>query len=392
MPTDDTPNLQPDYNGGGIVNLMSSVRQVFGAPDSHYVPFKPANLIQRLQDRSLILLVIDGLGYQQLKDHPCAPILNAHLVCSLTSVFPSTTASAITTFLTGLAPQQHGLVGWHTYFESIDCVFTPLPFAPRNKQKSLSADVTPATLFTHSPLFDLIAGPSHSVSPTSIAFSPYNQYHCGKAQIHPYKTVVELFEQLVEICRRTRQPTLTYAYYPTLDFLSHRDGSMSESVSQDLATLDHNFEQFLELAKGTKTTVVVTADHGFVDPRGEQRIDLADHPDIKHLLDKPLCGEPRVAYCYVKSGKQAHFEKLVEDRWSEALTLYPSEQLISEHYFGQGQIHPGLLSRIGDFTLVMKSEYMINDWQPGEKPFHMRGVHGGLSENEMLVPLVIADL
>ena len=385
-------SLHPDYTGGGIVNLMSSVRRVFGAPDSHYLPLKPVNLIQRLQDRSLILLVIDGLGYKQLKDHPSAPVLNTHLVGSLTSVFPSTTASAITTYLTGLAPQQHGLVGWHTYFESIDCIFTPLPFVPRNTQVCLSADVTPATLFSHDPLFDLITAPTHSVSPASIAYSPYNRFHCGKAQIHPYKTVLEMFEHLVGICRQTRQRTLTYAYYPNLDFLSHRHGSLSDSVSRDLKLLDQTFEQFLELANGTETTVVITADHGFGDPLPEQRIDLTDHPDIVQLLDKPLCGEPRVAYCYVKPGKQALFEKIVKDRWCQAGTLYPSEQLIAEHFFGQGQAHPALKKRIGDFTLVMNTEFMINDWQPGEKRIDMRGVHGGLSDKEMLVPLVIADL
>ena len=384
--------VRPDYDGGGIVNLMSSVRHVFGAPDSLYAPFKPVNLVHQLQGRSLILLVIDGLGYRQLKNHQCAPVLNAHLVCSLTSVFPSTTASAITTYLTGLAPQQHGLVGWHTYFKSIDSVFAPLPFVPRNNDTTLSSDVTPSTLFKHRALFDLVAVPTHSVSPKSIAFSPYNRFHSGPAQIHPYTTASQLFATLTDICQRAHQPTLTYAYYPTLDFLSHRHGSASAEVSRDLAIIDRAFEHFLLKAAGSDTTVLITADHGFVDPRPRQRIDLADHPDIEQLLAKPLCGEPRVAYCYVKPGKEGRFERLVKDRWGEAGTLYPSDQLVAEHYFGLGQPHPELSERIGDFTLIMNTEYMLKDWLAGEKRIDLCGVHGGTSDKEMLVPLGIAEL
>ena len=384
--------MRPDYEGGGIVNLMSSLRHVFGAPDSQYVPFNPVDLHHQLQGRSVILLVVDGLGYHQLRDRDAAPALNHHLVCSLTSVFPSTTASAITTYLTGVAPHQHGLVGWHTYFKAIDTIFTPLPFVPRDPDVPLPSDLTPASLFDHKPLFDLVRAPTHSVSPESIAFSPFNRFHCGPAEIHPYTTVAQLFEALSKICRHTQPPSLTYAYYPTLDFLSHMHGSMSEEVSRDLALFNRTFERFLTTVTDTNTTVLVTADHGFIDPTPGQCIDLAEHPEIEQLLARPLGGEPRVAYCYVKPGKQEQFDSLVTNRLGEAMTLYPSEQLVRENYFGLGEPHPELCERVGDFTLVMKTEHMLKDWLPGEKRINFRGVHGGVSENEMLVPLCIAEV
>ena len=383
--------MRPDYRGGGIVNLMSSLRRVFGAPDIPYPTLKPVDLLERLPGRSVVLLVIDGLGYHRLKDQRVAPCLDTQLACALTSVFPSTTASAITTYLTGLAPHQHGLVGWHTYFREIDQVFTPLPFIPREPGQCLPPGVTPETLFDHRPLFCQIDAPTHSVSPAAIADSAYNRFHCGPASIHPYATVAELFDALTTICRQTTEPALTYAYYPEIDFLSHVHGSCSEEVDQNLRLFDAAFETFLSSIANTNTTVLTTADHGFVDPGAEQKLDLADYPDIERTLAKPLCGEPRVAYCYVKAGQQERFETLVADQLADKVAIFPSEQLVREEYFGMGEAHPDLHRRTGDFTLLMKSEHMLKDWLPGEKRFDFCGVHGGVSDNEMLVPLCITE-
>lgn len=383
--------MRPDYRGGGIVNLMTSLGEAFCVPQLQYLPLQSVDLGSRLRDRSVILLVIDGLGYHQLLGRDVAPCLNQHLLCALTSVFPSTTASAITTYLTGLAPQQHGLVGWHTYFEELDTVFTPLPFVPRTPGVTISSEVTPASLFAHIPLFTRIETTTHSVSPQSIAHSVFNRFHCGPARIHPYTTLDELFNTLVNICQHEPQRSLTYAYYPNLDFLSHLHGSKSDEVSQDLARLDQAFERFLAAVANTDTTILITADHGFVDPQANQRIDLADHPEVAQLLARPLCGEPRAAYCYVNPGKLERFETLVNDQLGYATSIYPSEQLVHEEFFGFGLANPQLKSRIGDFTLVMKTEYMLKDWLPGEKRFDLRGVHGGVSDHEMLVPLCIAE-
>ena len=383
--------MRPDYRGGGIVNLMSTLRRVFGAPDIPYPTLQPVDLLERLRGRSVILLVVDGLGYHLIRDRGIAPCLEKQLACALTSVFPSTTASAITTYLTGLAPHQHALVGWHTYFHEIDQVFTPLPFIPREPGQDLSPEVTPETLFGHQPLFCQVDAPTHSVSPRAIADSPYNRYHCGPASIHPYATVTELFEKLTAICRHTIEPALIYAYYPEIDFLSHVHGSRSEQVDQNLRCFDAEFERFLSTIADTNTTVLVTADHGFVDPDPGQRLDLADYPDIERTLARPLCGEPRVAYCYVKAGQQERFESLVTDQLADKMALFPSEQLVHDGYFGLGEPHPDLHRRTGDFTLLMKSEHMLKDWLPGEKRFDFCGVHGGVTENEMLVPLCIVE-
>lgn len=104
----------------------------------------------------------------------------------------------------------------------------------------------------------------------------------------------------------------------------------------------------------------------------------------------PLCGEPRVAYCYVHPNKERQFVDYVQSDMQDIAELKPSTSLVEEGYFGIGQSHPRLHERIGHYTLIMKENYVIKDRLAGEAPFVHIGVHGGTSPEEMYVPLIIA--
>jgi hypothetical protein len=134
--------------------------------------------------------------------------------------------------------------------------------------------------------------------------------------------------------------------------------------------------------------VIITADHGFIDSPPARRILLKDHPPLADSLTRPLCGESRAAFCYVKPQKRAQFTRYLKDHFAALGIAYPREQLLEEGWFGLGRPHPCLRDRIGDFALIMQENYTIKDWLPGEKQYTHIGVHGGLTEAEMLVPLI----
>ncbi|MET0010579.1 MAG: alkaline phosphatase family protein, partial [Candidatus Thiodiazotropha sp. 6PLUC4] len=121
----------PDYYGGSIVNLMASIQQGLGGQPHPYVQHRLLPSAEITPYRQVLLWVIDGLGLNYLQAHAEAVNLNANLLGGMTSVYPPTTASAITTFLTGEAPQQHGLTGWHVYFRELGAVLAILPGKPR---------------------------------------------------------------------------------------------------------------------------------------------------------------------------------------------------------------------------------------------------------------------
>jgi predicted AlkP superfamily pyrophosphatase or phosphodiesterase len=382
--------ILPDYHGGSLVNLMSSITTALGGT-SPYAPLAALPPESLAAARHVVLLVVDGLGLDYLLGHDGA--LRRHLQGQLTSVFPSTTASAIPAFLTGLAPQQHGLTGWHMYFREIGAIAAPLPFRVRAGRHALrAAGVSPQDLFGLTPLFDRLPLPCHVVSPNHIIHSDFNVALSGRARRHGYSTLDEMFGLLAGLMRSDEARSYIHAYWPQHDSLAHEYGVGSEAVAEAFEALDTGFAQLLENARDSDSVVIVTADHGFIDTTPADTLDLDDHPDLRATLLLPLCGEPRMAYAYVRSGRESRFEEIVHSRFGERVWLMKSEEVMSRGWLGPGSPHPALQDRLGDYVLIPRGRTILRDWLKGEVRHTHIGVHGGLSAAEMTVPLVVARL
>jgi len=131
--------MKPDYSGGSIVNLMSSLGQGLGGAAGDYAPTSLLPPAEVAAAETVVLLLIDGLGYDFTVARDELPTLNGALRGPLTSVFPSTTASAVTTYLTGDAPAQHAVTGWHMYVREVGAVMTVLPGQARFGGPALAA-------------------------------------------------------------------------------------------------------------------------------------------------------------------------------------------------------------------------------------------------------------
>src|SRR5437868_4580100 len=146
--------MRPDYAGGGLVNLVASLVAARGGTPLHPIL---ENTKIRADARNVILLIIDGLGDNLLMRRAGGGELARRRKHAITSVFPSTTASAITTSYTGRTPAEHGLTGWFTYFGEAGCVSAALPFRSRGDMTPLSArGVRAEQIFTVPSLFGAV--------------------------------------------------------------------------------------------------------------------------------------------------------------------------------------------------------------------------------------------
>ncbi|MDH5301288.1 MAG: alkaline phosphatase family protein [Gammaproteobacteria bacterium] len=202
-----------------------------------------------------------------------------------------------------------------------------------------------------------------------------------------YDNLAGCFKQLNKVLAQDSR-TFSYVYWAQLDHDGHVYGMNSPQTQQHFAELDAALEALADSLAGSDACVLITADHGLVDTELTQVIHLEQHPELQAMLSHPLCGEPRAAYCYLKPGREAAFEAYVQTHLQEFCEARPSRELVQQGYFGPGEIHPKLLDRIGDYTLLMKSNYVIKDRLLGEKAFNQRGVHGGLSRQEVYIPLI----
>lgn len=386
--------LRPDYAGGGILNLMTSLRRACGAPDAG--PWPPCALLPEGAlggRRHVVLLVVDGCGSAFLERHGRGSVMARHRLGDLTSVFPSTTASAVTTFLTGLPPSRHALTGWHMYFEEVGDVLACLPLSPRAPREPMPDPyVLAAQLFGHRPAFAGMSRRAVALAPQDIAGSAFNRYHTAGAETVGYGSMADLFDALAAQITASAEPAYFYAYYASFDALAHRYGVDSAATRNCFAALDVQLARLAAILPAGSTTLIVTADHGFIDSPPGRVVDLDRHPEVLAMLARPLCGERRLAYCYLREGCGERFEAYVRQRLGHAAEPVPSSRLVEEGWFGPGTPDPRLARRIGDYTLVMRENWTIVDAVPGEKRHAMRGVHGGTSAAEMRVPLVLLEI
>ena len=382
----------PNYRDGSIVNLMQSILAGFDVPGAGRAAHGPlADLApEEVADaRHVVLLVVDGLGQAQLDAGP-APALRALLRATMTSVFPSTTASAVTTFLTGLAPVEHAMTGWFIWLRELDSVVTPLPFTTRAGGADLAAlGVSPAEVFVGRTVFERMRADCHAVLPADLVDSRYSRAHMRGAVSRGFEGLGALVDSILDIVLHAGRRTYVSAYWPVLDALSHEFGASSVEARRHLAEIDLHFARLRTALAGTGTLLVVTADHGFVDLRPESRLEAESVPGLAPLLAQPLCGEPRVAYCYVREECRADFVERAVEGLGGAARVVDSASMIEDGWFGLGEPHPRLRERVGDFALVMRGDYAIRDRIAGEEPFRHVGVHGGVSREEMRVPLVV---
>ncbi|PKM44869.1 MAG: phosphodiesterase [Gammaproteobacteria bacterium HGW-Gammaproteobacteria-1] len=380
---------RPDY-ARSIVNLVAAVSGGLGGGDTGYAPLAELPP-ERLRDRPVALLLIDGMGDALLRQFPDSHLARAR--CGgLSSVFPSTTASAVTSLSTGVAPQQHAITGWHMWLRELGSVAAILPFAPRHGGAGYDrAGWTPAQLIGAPPLYDRLAVPATVLSPSWIADSPYSRASAGRAQRTGHDGLEDFFAKLVKLLRDGR-PRYLYAYWAELDHLAHEYGSASPQVRAHFLALDRAYAAACTALRGSGALLVTSADHGFIDTAPAHTLMLADHPDLDAMLALPLCGESRAAYCYLRPGREADFLGYVSGELGQACVAVAGAQLIAEGWFGRGAPHPRLAQRVGDYVLLMQENYVLRDRLANEKPFRQIGVHGGVSAAEMEVPLLCVDL
>lgn len=385
-----------DYAGGSIANLAATLAGVFGSP-AHF-----AGVHKTLDDEldltgqlrmadTVILVVLDGVGIEQLRRHAPGGCLSAHRRAQLTSVFPSSTAPAITSLLTARPPSAHGTPAWFIHHDQPDCIVRSLPMDLRGDP----ASPAPAGLWSWRGWMSRVPDPCFAFQPDYICDSTYSRQSLAGAQRLGYRKPVDMLEPLGNIARRpSGQRRFAYVYLPHFDTVSHQSGWQSDQAADCLTGLDTWFEGLLAQLRGTNTVVLGIADHGFTDIEPRSQHQLGDYPDLERLLAAPLAGEPRTVFCRVIPGQYETFEQaFAASTLARHADLYRSEALLKAGWFGPADasmpVDAAMRSRLGSHTLVMHAAQTLVDQMPDEQPHQFVGMHGGGMDCEMTVPLIM---
>lgn len=368
----------PDYKKS-VVNISGSIIAALGGR-SMYPPLKELGFLRG--QKKIVLLVIDGLGYEFLKKKGKKSFLWKNCTGYVTSVFPSTTATAETSLATGTAPQQHGITGWTMLLKELGMVSKVFPFEARAGGTLEATGIDRRDIFKEKFISDKIAGPSIKVLPDFVAVQYFNSH-----AVAPFKDLTGMVSGIKEALADGNR--FIYAYWADFDKISHKLGSLNRETVNHFHEIDRAVETLSAEIKRQGACLIVTADHGFADVQKKNRVMLQDYPQIYACLAVPLCGEARAPFCYVRPDREALFRKLVKKQLGFCCVLRKGPDLIRKGFFGKGLPNPRLYERVGDYVMLLKDGYTVRDLIFGESEPKINGYHGGLSKEEMYVPLIV---
>ncbi|MEZ5658900.1 MAG: alkaline phosphatase family protein [Burkholderiaceae bacterium] len=343
----------------------------------------------RLRSASnVVLILLDGAGRAAIERHVGSGVIAAGRRALLDSVFPSSTAPAITSLVSGLAPTVHGNSGWFLWSETHGRVLRSLPMDWRASHGEPVSDWRWSWQgWFGSPGLDSVA-----IQPVEIHDSAFSRHAFAGARLLGYRDLDDFVLQTVTAAReRERGRRLIYAYAPHFDACCHDHGWQSDAAGACLRALDRAVDDVLAGLEGSDTVVLVTADHGFCDVAPERQFDIAQFPGLADHLRAPLTGEPRVAFCHLKPGHEADFIALATRELRDIADVHRSRDLLTAGWFGM-PAQARMAGAFGDVCLLMRECTAIGDRLPGERAHRMVGMHGGYSAEEMEIALAVYDL
>lgn len=366
---------------------IASLAEVMPAVASHLWPGvrRPSDALDVLglpEARGYVLLLVDGLGWRQLRRELPGLSYFPHLLAdamTLTCAVPATTATSLTTLGTGLVPGRHGIVGYS---------FREQPGGTR-VLNTLAWDGRPDPFAyqPHPTWFERLA--SQGVRVTSVAPGHFETSGLTLAGLRGStfdpvsdEADVDLRLDRAVTAARSGQPCFVYLYERALDHVGHSLGTTTVQWRTALAAIDSYVERLRQLLPAD-VCLLVTGDHGMIDVPSERQILVEDHPQLMAQVDL-LAGEGRLRQLYTQrpDGVAAAWRAVLGDR-GDVLTR---EQAIARNWFGpvEDRVRP----RLGDVLVAMRSDWAVmTKTLPHE--LTLVGQHGSLTPEEIEVPLLI---
>ncbi|HSZ36561.1 MAG TPA: alkaline phosphatase family protein [Acidimicrobiales bacterium] len=364
--------LLPDWDGASLHRVIPGLLEELAAPGrSELSPWFPPQVVGAEQ---IVLLVIDGLGAEQLRARSgLAPMLTSGSGGSITSVAPSTTACALTTLVTGRVPAEHGVLGYRVALDGE--VMNVLQWSLDGVDARVRV---PAHRFQPFPSFPGAIGTVPVVTRHDYGPTGFTAAHLGHVDLHRWHTPAGLVTTVRRLA--AAGSPFIYAYYEGIDKVAHAEG-IGEFYDDELRAADRLVADVLEVLP-TGAVLVVTADHGQVNV-GNSVVVLG--PEIMDGITL-ISGEGRFRWLHTRPGALEEVEDAAAGLHGDVAWIRTKEQIIAEGWLG-GVPSPEIAARLGDVALIpFEPIAFLDPADTGELRLAAR--HGSLTPEEMLVPLL----
>lgn len=369
-----------------ILGTITSILKYYNVETNHKSSEEIDKILNERNYKNVIFLILDGLGEHILNRISKDGYLNKNKVDCVTSVYPSTTTAALTTYYSGCPPYETGWIAWSQYFKeygrAID-MFSHNESYMREPLKKPLIDVF-KTIVNYESVFHKIEEASPDVKAYEV--QPDYAERRSKRSIRA-NNIDELIMNIEDLCTMPdRKFMLAYSDNP--DGLMHKYGTDSDEVKQFVKEAEEKIQKMVE-GFDKDTLLIISADHGHKNI--EKAYTLLDYPEIQECLIMPASLESRVLTFWVKEGMQKLFEERFNKIFKDEFWLMTKDEFLNKyHFLGSGKKHYKIDDFIGNYMAlsVAGSMIRIETFLAEGKPVK-KSTHCGLTKDEMEVPVIV---
>jgi len=398
--------VMPNYEGLGIANLPATIAALFGRELPGACPPLERELWVRWREglRRIVLVLIDALGYLQLCEamDACADLVlhrlaEAGTLVPITSTFPSTTNTVLSTLWTGRCPAEHGVLAYELYLRELGVAASTLFFWPihhRRRDELAEWGVEPKTFLPVPSLAEQLSAQgilTRAFIRKAYTDSILSQIHNrGVREVIPFVSAGDVWTGARRIIEEhPLDKMLLTVYWDTIDGVTHRNSPDDEAWLLELRGIGWMFEQAflsrLTAAQRDGTLLLVVADHGGITTLPGDAVRLEDHPALRDALALPPVGESRAPFLHTRGDSLAEVQAYMREELAEYFVTLTRDQVLASGLLGQGPVYAETPHRLGDVIGLARGRHYLARTQNQLK---MLGRHGGLTAREMLVPLL----
>jgi len=365
----------PCYDGTSLAGVLPSVAASLGC--TRYAARRDPGITPSAR---AVVVLVDGMGYDLLRQRGGhAPFLRGHLPAAyrLDCGFPSTTATSMGTFGTGLPPGSHGLVGYEVLIPEADRILNEL---------SWDNGPDPVVWQPCETVFE--AAEREGVTVTRVGPGYFDGSGLTNAALRGGRFAaaasLDARVQAAVSALSASRRALVYLYWGELDKVGHVFGCESWEWGDELERVDAALRRLVEQVPAD-TAVYVTADHGMVDSPHALRIDLAHDAELLEGV-RHVGGEPRCLQLYCATGAAGDVLETWRARVGERAWISSRAQTVGAGWFGA--VRPEVSARIGDVLVAMKENFaVVYTGHTRPEVLALRGLHGSVTPQERTVPL-----
>lgn len=346
-----------------------------------------------------VLLIIDGLGYGTLasliKRSPelVSSAQNLKLT-KISTLFPSTTVNVLSSMYSGKTTAEHGVVGTTLFMKYFGTMIDTLhSWGDLEREPRHLSGMDAKMVFPEGQMAAMIEGRGKSFKmhlDENMLKGAITKAAFRQEDLVPHMSFDDMMVKILE--EMDSGTDYIFGYTDLIDHAEHEYSPSAEQIPEILKSLLLSINRTLVPAlEEFGYDLIVTADHGQITSLQRDTIVIDHTHKMLEFMNMPPWGESRAMFVEVKESRRAEFDRYMNSKFGRIAVTLDSDDAIESGLFGARKVPEEVRYRFGTHLIIPKGHSSLYYMHPGKvlRKYDKMGLHGGLSEEEMHVPLLI---